>query len=188
MFDPVVNAVIDQVDALRTQVNDHWQVPRDEAQFLAQLVRLGECRSLLEIGTSYGFSGLHLAAAAQRHGGRLHTVDINPNKTAAARTHLSAAGLLEHVTLHTGDARELVTTITPAEPFDFVFIDATKEQSFAYLAALWPKLAARAVLVTDNTTSHEAELRDFVEHLRGLPDTTSCHVAIGNGVELTIRG
>ncbi len=70
MFSESVRVVIDRVDRLRDQVDDHWQIPRDEAMVLAQLVRVGRCVSICEIGTSYGFSTLHLAAAASEHGGR----------------------------------------------------------------------------------------------------------------------
>ena len=67
MFDAKVQAVIDQVDRLRDQVDDHWQIPAEEALLLAQLVRLHRAVSLVEIGVSYGFSTLHLAAAASEH-------------------------------------------------------------------------------------------------------------------------
>ncbi len=188
MFSQTINAVIDQVDALRHKVDDHWQVPRVEAQLLGQIVNLGRCKSLCEIGTSYGFSALHLAAATQIHGGRLHCFDRDPKKIKAATEHLRQAGLLQLVTLHDGDARELVKEVTPDVPYDFAFIDATKEQSEAYLDALLPKLGKRATLVTDNTTTHSEQLAGFVQRLRKLPGARSCHVPVGNGFELTVIG
>ncbi|MBI1336993.1 MAG: methyltransferase domain-containing protein [Phycisphaera sp.] len=186
MFEHKIQLVMDKVDALRTQVNDHWQVPKEEALFLAQLVRIGRFKSLCEIGTSYGYSTLHLTAAASEHGGHVHTLDINPRKTEHATAHLTEAGLLNSVTLHTGDARELLKNLQPQEPFDFAFIDATKEQSMGYLDALTPRLAQRALLVTDNTRTHAEELAGFVTHLRSLPGAKSTHVNVGNGVELTL--
>ncbi|MEX0777253.1 MAG: class I SAM-dependent methyltransferase [Phycisphaeraceae bacterium] len=186
MFEPTVAAVMDQVDALRNNVDDHWQVPRVEAQLLAQLVRLGRCTSVCEIGTSYGFSTLHLASAVRDNGGRLYTFDMSPKKVTAATEHLRQAALLDVVTLTLGDARELVAKVTPDKPYDFAFIDATKDQSSAYLAALLPKLAQRAILATDNTTTHRDQLADFVAQLRALPGATSCDVPVGNGFELTL--
>jgi predicted O-methyltransferase YrrM len=186
MFAAKVQAVMDQVDALRHQVNDHWQIPRDEALVLAQMVRSAKCQSLCEIGTSYGFSTLHLAAAAGEHGGHVHTIDINPKKREAASKHLAQAGLDGHVTLHVGDAREVLKALKPARPFDFVFIDATKEQSMGYLESVWPLLAPRAMLVTDNTRTHAEQLSGFVSHLRSLPHATSCMVTVGNGFEWTL--
>lgn len=187
MFSAPIQRVIDEVDRLREQVNDHWQIPRDEASVLAQLVRLGRCRSICEIGTSYGFSTLHLAAAASEHGGHVHTIDANPAKTAAATKHLTQAGLAGAVTFHQGRAQDVLARLEPAAPFDFVFIDAEKSQSLEYLEAIWPRLAPTCTLVTDNTTTHAEELAAFVAHLRSLPGVASCHVPVGNGFELTLR-
>jgi len=187
MFSERVRVVIDRVDRLRDQVDDHWQIPRDEAMVLAQLVRIGRCVSICEIGTSYGFSTLHLAAAASEHGGRVHSIDADPKKVKAAGESLKEAGLAEFVTLHEGDARTVLTSIKPQAPFDFVFIDATKAQSDEYLDTVWSKLAPECVLVTDNTTTHAEELAPFVARLHGLPEFTSCGVPVGNGFELTVR-
>jgi predicted O-methyltransferase YrrM len=186
MFDRQVLSVIDKVDALRHQVDDHWQIPRDEALVLAQLVRLGRCVSVCEIGVSYGFSTLHLAASVRENGGHLHAFEQSAKKIEAATQYLREAGLDRSVTIHAGDARQLLASFTPGQPYDFAFIDATKEQSFDYLSALWPKLASRAAIVTDNTTTHRDELSAFISHLRSRPGVKSCDVPVGNGFELTL--
>ena len=187
-FPEPIQSTMDAVDALRRVVEDHWQVPREEAVVLAQLVWLGRCASICEIGTSYGYSTLHLAAATQRVGGHVHTFDVSEKKFSAAGKHLAQAGLSAVVTQHLGDARTLLKEVTPAQPFDFVFIDAMKEQSFEYLDAVTPRLAPRATIVTDNTTTHADALASFVAHLRSLPNASSCAVDVGNGFELTIIG
>ncbi|SIO66011.1 Predicted O-methyltransferase YrrM [Singulisphaera sp. GP187] len=187
MFPPQIQRVIDQVDRLRETVDDHWQIPRDEAALLAQLVRLGRCVSICEIGASYGFSTLHLAAAALENGGRVHSLEHDPKKVAATNKHLGEAGLADVATVYPGDARATLKGMNPGSSFDFVFIDAQKSQSFDYLEAIWPLLAPTATLVTDNTTTHADELASFVAHLRSRPGVRSCHVPVGNGFELTIR-
>lgn len=187
MFDANVQRVMDEVDALRERVDDHWQVPRGEARLLAQLIRAGRCRSVCEIGASYGFSTLHLAAATRDHAGHVHSFDISAKKIEATRDHLTQAGLIDHVTLHLGDARDEVKRISPAQPYDFVFIDAVKEQCFAYFEAVWPHLAAHALIATDNTHTHPDALASFVAHLRAHPELRSDDVAVGNGFELSVR-
>ncbi len=186
MFDAQINAVIDKVEALRDQVDDHWQIPRDEAQILAQLVHLGKCKSICEIGTSYGFSTLHLAAATRCYQGHVHAFDISDKKISAATNHLTEAGLIDLVTLHPGDARETVSQVQPSQAYDFVFIDAVKDQSMQYFEAVRSKLASRAVIATDNTSTHWQELASFVEFLRLLPGASACAIPVGNGFELTI--
>ena len=171
MFSDRIKGVIDRVDRLRNQVDDHWQIPRDEAIVLAQLVRIGRCISICEIGTSYGFSTLHLAAAATAHSGRVHSVDADPKKVKAAGESLKEAGLAEIVTLHEGDAQTVLTSIKPQALFDFVFIDATKEQSNEYLDAVWSKLAPGCILVTDNTTTHSEKWRRLLPAFAACPSS-----------------
>jgi predicted O-methyltransferase YrrM len=185
MFPPNVQRMIDEVDRLREQVTDHYQIPCDEAMLLAQIARIGRCASICEIGTSYGFSTLHLAAAVRGHGGHVHTIDVNAAKVAAASRHVREAGLADVVTFHEGEACAVLAALQPRVPFDFVFIDAEKSQSFAYLDAVQPKLAPTCILVTDNTTTHAEELAAFVARLRSLRGAASCHVPVGNGFELT---
>ena len=187
MFEPRVQRVIDRVDALRDEVDDHWQIPRDEAQVLVQLLRLGGCQSVCEIGTSYGFSTLHLAAAMREQGGHVHAFELDPRKVERTRAHLTEAALADVVTLHQGDARDTLTQVAPERPYDFVFIDAVKSQSRSYLDAVWPRLAARCALATDNTDSHPQQLAEFVAHLRAHPALRSCNVSVGNGFELSLR-
>jgi hypothetical protein len=50
MFSERIQTVIDRVDRLRDQVDDHWQIPADEARVLAQLISIGGCVSICEIG------------------------------------------------------------------------------------------------------------------------------------------
>ena len=113
MFPEPIASVIDRVYDLRDEVDDHWQIPRDEAMVLAQLVRIGRCVSICEIGTSYGFSTLHLAAATREHGGHVHSIDRDPRKIRAARANLRDAGLSEFVSLHEGDALAIFASLQP---------------------------------------------------------------------------
>jgi len=185
MFNSTINAVIQKVNALRDQVDDHWQIPLDEARILAQLVRIGRCRSICEVGASYGFSTLHLAAATAPLNGRVNSFEISEKKVAATTQHLTEARLIDVVSMHLGDARDLLGQVKPDQPYDFVFVDAIKDQSFAYFEALQSQLAPRAIIATDNTSTHWDELSSFVDHLRQLPGS-SCAIPVGNGFECTV--
>lgn len=186
MFSPKAQAVMDHVDALRHKVDDHWQIPRDEAHVLAQIVRIGRCRSAVEIGVSYGFSTLHLTAALAEVGGHLHAVERDERKVRLASEHLTQAGLIGSVTIHHGDALDVLGKLAPAEPIDFVFIDASKDQSVRYLELLQGKLASRCILAADNTGNQSQRMKPYVDHVRALVHATSCDVPVGNGFELTI--
>ena len=90
------------------------------------------------------------------------------------------------MTLHQGDAKALLPDFEPPQPVDFVFVDAIKRESRQYFDLLEPRLASRAVIVTDNTSTHTQELADFVGYVRGLPGSRSCGIPVGNGIELTL--
>ena len=153
MFTEQAQAVIAQVNRLRDQVDDHWQIPADEAKLLAHLALAVGARSVLEVGVSYGFSTLHLASAVRHTGGHIHAVDVSPRKIERATAHLTEAGLIDHVTLHLGDAREVIGGLAPDAPFDFVFLDAMKAQTLTYFEAARPELAPRCAIATDPKSS-----------------------------------
>ena len=188
MFDEKIQAVVDLVDQLRHTTDDHWQIPADEARVLAQLVRMAGAASICEVGHSYGFSTLHLAAAAKENGGKVHSFDKSEKKHIAATRHLEQAGLLDAVKLHLGEAPGILSKVQPASPYDFLFIDANKGESIRYIETLRPLMARRCWIVTDNITTHAKELTPYVALMREWSVGKTCAVPVGNGFELTLVG
>ena len=84
------------------------------AELLYFLVVTRNARVIAEFGSSHGYSTIHLAAAAERTGGHVHSVDIVPRKTAQARANLEKAGLLHRVTLATADGVEFAAGLPDA--------------------------------------------------------------------------
>lgn len=180
-----VAAVVDRVDRLRHEVNDHWQVPRVEGELLHHLALSMNARLIVEIGTSYGFSSLFWADAMARTGGHVHTIDIDPKKFAASREHFRAAGLDGHVTNHLGNAVDVVPTL-PGE-IDLAFIDAEKSLTRQYLDVAWPKLRVGGSALIDNATTHREQLAPCLRDLRARPDASVIEVAVGNGLIWAIK-
>jgi predicted O-methyltransferase YrrM len=177
--------VIDQVESFQRTRDDSWNIPREEGMILHNIALAAGCRYFVEVGTSYGFSGLFLGAAARHTGGKVHTFDRDPKKHEAAREHFSQAGLAETIQLHSGDALELLGDLEPG--IDFAFLDATKTETVDYWRIIEPRLAATCVITIDNISTHEKELGGFAQMLRSHEDFTSCPVHIGNGFELAVR-
>ncbi len=183
--DPAILARIDELDALRTTRNDAWQVPRVEGELLHHIALSAKARLVVEIGTSYGFSGLFWGAALRHTGGHLHTIDINPKKYDSSKLIFAQAGLNDIITNHLGDAGKIVPVLAGA--IDVAFIDADKELCLEYFHLIWPKLRVGGSVITDNASTHRDELRNYVSHVRSRADATSTEVAVGNGIEWTIK-
>ncbi len=91
------------------------------AQLLYLLIVRKSAKTIVEFGTSHGYSTIHLAAGADRTDGRVYTVDMIPEKTTSARDNLAAADLLHRVTLATCDGAAFATSLP--ESIDFVLVD-----------------------------------------------------------------
>ena len=91
------------------------------ARLLYLLIIEKSAQIIVEFGTSHGYSTIHLAAAAERTGGHVHTVDAMPEKTAFATSNLRDAGLLHRVTLTTADGADFAGSLPGA--IDFILVD-----------------------------------------------------------------
>ena len=91
------------------------------AQLLYLLILQKGAKTIVEFGTSHGYSTIHLAAAADRTDGHVYTVDAISEKTTFARVNLEAAGLLHRVTLTTSDGTDFVAALP--DGVDFILVD-----------------------------------------------------------------
>src|SRR6478672_280648 len=107
-FTTAILAAIDELDALKKTRDDHWQIPRVEGDLLFHIALAMNAKTIVEIGTSYGFSGLFWGAALKHTGGRLHTIDIAQKKFDASKTTFAQAGLAGTITNHLGDAHDVL--------------------------------------------------------------------------------
>jgi predicted O-methyltransferase YrrM len=124
------------------------------------MVRTLGARSVLELGTSNGYSTIWLAEAAARNGGRVTSVEIDPERTAQAATNLARAQLAEFVDLHVGDAATVLRDTT-ADTVDMVFLDAERPEYPNYWDDLTRVLRRPGLLAIDNAISHAHELEAF---------------------------
>ena len=180
-----LSEVIDELNAMGKQRDDAWQIPRVEGEMLRQIALAIGAKTIVEIGTSYGFSGLFWASALRHTVGHLHTIDNNPRKYESARDTFARAGVGDLITCYLGDARQILASMPGS--IDLAFIDADKPSCRAYFDLLWPKLRAGGSVLTDNATTHRDELAEYVAYLRSRDDALSTEIAVGNGVEWTIK-
>jgi len=123
-------------------------VGQEVGQFLNTLVKSARSHHILEIGTSYGYSTIWLAEAAKKTGGKVMTLEIDPQKVAYAKNQLNIAGLAQQVDFIIGDA--VASIISSVHQFDFVLVDVWKELYLPAFDAFFPKLNPGAFVVADN--------------------------------------
>jgi predicted O-methyltransferase YrrM len=137
----------------------------DKAEFCYLTARSLRARRIVEVGTSFGVSTLYLAAAVRDNGGgTVIATEQEAAKAAAARAHLTEAGLEELVDLREGDLRETLKTL--AGPVDFVLMDVWTEMVRPAIELIAPHLRPGAVVVCDNTRQSEDGYRDYFAFVR----------------------
>lgn len=160
-------------------------ITRETGRLLWILVRATGARRILEVGTSDAFSTIWLADAARCTGGRVTTLEINPDKIALARVNLAKAKLDGLVQIIEGRAADTLVAIPGL--FDLIFLDADRPNYLTYLELVVPKLRTGGLLIADNVTSHAHELLDFLRRVKSHPQLFSVTVPIGNGEEVAFK-
>jgi len=193
MIDDRARAVLDHLEARDARERETGvpreqrlrQVTPDVGRFLHNLVLAARPQSLIEIGTSGGYSTIWIGAAARAADGSLTTLEIDPVKVTLAHESLRDAGLEDIVTVAEGDAFEYMRQ--RRDPADFVFLDAEKGDYVAFLGLVVPLLRPGGVLVADNLISHEADLREFRDAALADPRLSAVVVPIGRGELFAVR-
>ena len=163
-------------------------VPDADGRVLHNLILKGGYTRALEIGTSTGHSGVWMAWALAKTGGRLTTIEIDSRRHQTALANFKEAGLATYIDARLGDAHELVPAL--AGPFDFVFSDADKDWYKNYLIAVWPKVAAGGCFTAHNVSGLflGAGIREFLAHLKTLPNgDTTIDKSSSEGISITYK-
>jgi len=140
--------------------------------------------NILEIGTSFGYSGIWLAEAARASGGRVTTLELAQHKSDHAREMATRAGLASFIDFRVGDALELIAGLDKG--IDFILLDLWKDLYVPCLEAFYSKLNPGAIIVADNMIrpgGREVEL--YGEAVRAKPGMTSVLLPVGSGIEVS---
>jgi caffeoyl-CoA O-methyltransferase len=161
-------------------------VPYEDGKALFDLVVAKGFTRGLEIGTSTGHSTIWIAWAMSRTGGKLVTIEIDPDRHATAVRNLEAVGLAPYVDARLGNAHEIVKELPG--PFDFVFSDADKDWYTQYFKDLEGKLAPGACFTAHNVLDGFAGVQDFLDYVRSRPGfTTRIEHTSRSGISVTCR-
>ncbi|MEU9456923.1 class I SAM-dependent methyltransferase [Streptomyces sp. NPDC048277] len=158
----------------------------DAARLIATLIRARRATSVLEIGTSNGYSAIWFADAARDTGGRLTTVEIDGSRAAVARANLERAGVREYADVVHGDGADVLAR-TPDASVDLVVLDAERPAYAEYLPQLRRVLKPYGVLAVDNAVSHRDQVAAFRELLTAEKEFAVALHEVGDGVLTGVR-
>ena len=161
-------------------------VGREAGELLNLLARSNKAARILELGTSYGYSTIWLAAAARDTGGVVISLDVADYKQAHAAAQLERAGLRDRVQFHVGDALEIIPTLE--DGIDFVLLDIWKDLYEPCLEAFLPKLAPGALIVADNMLQPAADRTNALGYrrlARSKATLSSILLPVGQGLEVS---
>ena len=157
-------------------------VSRETGALLYMLARSCRARNIVEFGTSFGISTLHLAAALRDNGGgRLISSEFEPSKVARARDHLTAGGLIDLVEIREGDALQTLSTDLP-DRIDLVLLDGAKALYPEILGLVDSRLRPGALIVADNADFSP----EYLERVRS-PAKGYISTPFAEDVELSMR-
>jgi predicted O-methyltransferase YrrM len=157
----------------------------ETGQLINLLARSLKAPTILELGTSYGYSGIWLAEAARAADGRLITMELQDYKSAYAKEMSAKAGLADHVDFRVGDAVAMIEALDVK--LDFVLVDLWKDLYVPCLDAFFPKLNPAAILVADNMiTPGGDEVKAYGRAVRAKPGMRSVLLHVGQGIEVSV--
>lgn len=164
-------------------LKDLWlPVSRDTGTLLYMLARSSKAQAIVEFGTSFGLSTLHLAAALRDNGGgALISSEFEPSKIALARQHLEQGGVSDLVEIRQGDALVTLATGLP-DSVDLLLLDGAKALYGDVLNLVESRLKPGALIIADNTNY----CPDYLARVRS-PANGYLSVPIGDDVELSVR-
>ncbi len=161
-------------------------VGKEVGQFLGELIKSANSKSILEVGTSFGYSTVWLAQAAKVSGGKVITLEIDKTKSQFAEAQIKKAGLEEQVEFRIGDAIDLINH--SKERFDFVLIDIWKELYLPSFRAVMSKLNPGAYLVGDNMIHppiHKEEVKTYRSAIKASGLFESVLLPLGSGIDVS---
>lgn len=123
-------------------ISGHYQ-----GRLLTMITQMIQPKRVLEVGTFTGYTAICFGMGLPE-GGQVHTVEVNEERETIIRKYLAKAEMEDKVTLHIGDAKEVIPTID--EVFDLVFIDASKMEYDTYFELIFEKVRQGGFIMTDN--------------------------------------
>ena len=169
-------------------------VTKETGELLNMILRLKEAKNMLEVGTSVGYSTIWCAEAISENSGKIITIEQNQDKIKRANENFQKAEISDIITIKEGKAINILKELNMKDEnqnsFDFVLIDADKENIKEYFDLILPMVGVGGVIVTDNMLYPEKyrnDMKKFSDYIKTNPKVRTITSPVGNGEEITIK-
>jgi caffeoyl-CoA O-methyltransferase len=179
-------AVQKLLTSIRAADRGQLAVSEEDGRFLRTLVAATNAKRVLEIGAASGYSGIWMGIGLRETGGRLTTIEFDPERAREAAANIKAAGLADIVQVIRGDAFAEIPKLTGR--FDLVFLDAWKSDYKKFFDEVFPRVNPGGLFLAHNVVNKKAEMADFLRAIETHPRAVTSIVSPGHeGISMTYK-
>jgi len=150
--------------------HDFWNISRVTAEFMYNFIVDSGIKSVIEVGTSNGYSGIWLGKALKKTGGRLITIEFYDKRIVLAKDNFDKCGVSDVIEIKQGDAATILEHLPDDYRCDFAFVDANKRQYIDFFHLIDPHLIEGGYIACDNVISHAPKVQTFLEDIERNPN------------------
>jgi predicted O-methyltransferase YrrM len=154
---PQIESVLKKIKAAD---QGQLSVSEEDGRFLRVLIATRGAKSILEIGGASGYSGIWLGLGARESGGRVVSIEYDPQRAKEAAENIRQAGLTDVVHVIHGDAFKEIPKLPGT--FDFVFLDAWKPDYKKFFDMVYPRLNPGGLFTAHNVVNKKSEMEPFL--------------------------
>jgi len=161
-------------------------VSEEDGRFLRLMVGTSRATRALEIGGASGYSAIWIGMGLRETGGRLVTIEYDPQRAKELAVNIRRAGLADIVQVMSGDAFEQIPKTQGT--FDFVFLDAWKRDYKRFFDLVYPRLDKGGLFIAHNVVNKRSEMGDFLDAVQKHPSLWTTIVSpSGEGMSVSLR-
>jgi caffeoyl-CoA O-methyltransferase len=149
------------LEQIKRADKEQLAVSEEDGRFLRVMVVSTASKRALEIGGAEGYSAIWIGLGLRETGGHLTSIEYDPARAKIAADNVRKAGLADIVTVVPADAFVHIPKLEGE--FDFVFLDAWKQDYKRFFDLVVPRLASRGLFLAHNVVNKQAEMRDFLD-------------------------
>lgn len=174
-------------------------IEKDSIKFIMKYIKLNDVKSILEIGTAIGYSGILMVSASE--GATLTTIERDEKRYMEAIKNVKKCGLEKQIEVVFQDALDVNLV---GRTYDLIFIDAAKGQYIKFFEKFSHYLSPKGVIITDNINFHGlvgnrtedmsknlnslvSKIENYIEFLKTNKDFTTKFYDIGDGLSVSYR-